>query len=128
MEEERRVNGLGQNPERKGSDWGHIALLDKTKEFFQTCDVEGKGFITRTDMRVRKRATSFFHTYSSTPRDLLQKIDAYNRQISLSFYCQSISHCHKRSACHKFVEQNVHFFFPKLVLKAKIFSYNHIRA
>uniref|UniRef100_A0A087XI69 Calcium release activated channel regulator 2A n=1 Tax=Poecilia formosa TaxID=48698 RepID=A0A087XI69_POEFO len=30
---------------------GHIALLDKTKEFFQTCDVEGKGFITRTDMR-----------------------------------------------------------------------------
>uniref|UniRef100_A0A8D3C8B4 Calcium release activated channel regulator 2Ab n=1 Tax=Scophthalmus maximus TaxID=52904 RepID=A0A8D3C8B4_SCOMX len=35
----------------KGSDWGRIALLDKTKEFFQTCDVEGKGFITRTDMR-----------------------------------------------------------------------------
>uniref|UniRef100_A0AAZ3Q0S7 EF-hand domain-containing protein n=1 Tax=Oncorhynchus tshawytscha TaxID=74940 RepID=A0AAZ3Q0S7_ONCTS len=28
-----------------------IAMLDKTKEFFQTCDVEGKGFITRTDMR-----------------------------------------------------------------------------
>uniref|UniRef100_A0A8C7HTZ8 Calcium release activated channel regulator 2A n=1 Tax=Oncorhynchus kisutch TaxID=8019 RepID=A0A8C7HTZ8_ONCKI len=34
-----------------GSDWGSIAMLDKTKEFFQTCDVEGKGFITRTDMR-----------------------------------------------------------------------------
>uniref|UniRef100_H3D0C4 Calcium release activated channel regulator 2A n=1 Tax=Tetraodon nigroviridis TaxID=99883 RepID=H3D0C4_TETNG len=28
-----------------------ITLLDKTKEFFQTCDVEGRGFITRTDMR-----------------------------------------------------------------------------
>uniref|UniRef100_A0A3B3TQK5 Calcium release activated channel regulator 2A n=1 Tax=Poecilia latipinna TaxID=48699 RepID=A0A3B3TQK5_9TELE len=42
-----RVNGCG----RRGSEWGHIALLDKTKEFFQTCDVEGKGFITRTDMR-----------------------------------------------------------------------------
>uniref|UniRef100_A0A8C7VS91 Calcium release activated channel regulator 2Ab n=1 Tax=Oncorhynchus mykiss TaxID=8022 RepID=A0A8C7VS91_ONCMY len=37
--------------DRRGSDWGSIAMLDKTKEFFQTCDVEGKGFITRTDMR-----------------------------------------------------------------------------
>ncbi|KAL3977274.1 atypical dual specificity phosphatase [Sarotherodon galilaeus] len=50
-EEEDGVNGFGQSPERRGSDWGRIALLDKTKEFFQTCDVEGKGFITRTDMR-----------------------------------------------------------------------------
>uniref|UniRef100_G3Q8B0 Calcium release activated channel regulator 2Ab n=1 Tax=Gasterosteus aculeatus TaxID=69293 RepID=G3Q8B0_GASAC len=30
---------------------GRIALLDKTMEFFQTCDVEGKGCISRTDMR-----------------------------------------------------------------------------
>uniref|UniRef100_A0A674BJE1 Calcium release activated channel regulator 2A n=1 Tax=Salmo trutta TaxID=8032 RepID=A0A674BJE1_SALTR len=37
--------------DRRGSDWGSITMLDKTKEFFQTCDVEGKGFITRTDMR-----------------------------------------------------------------------------
>nr|XP_019947630.1 PREDICTED: ras and EF-hand domain-containing protein-like isoform X1 [Paralichthys olivaceus] len=51
MEEECRVNGFGLNPGRRSSDWGRIALLDKTKEFFQTCDVEGKGFITRTDMR-----------------------------------------------------------------------------
>uniref|UniRef100_A0A3B4Z671 Calcium release activated channel regulator 2A n=1 Tax=Seriola lalandi dorsalis TaxID=1841481 RepID=A0A3B4Z671_SERLL len=51
MEEESRVNGFGLNPERRSSDWGRITLLDKTKEFFQTCDVEGKGFITRTDMR-----------------------------------------------------------------------------
>uniref|UniRef100_A0A3P9BDM2 Calcium release activated channel regulator 2A n=1 Tax=Maylandia zebra TaxID=106582 RepID=A0A3P9BDM2_9CICH len=50
-EEEDGVNGFGRSPERRGSDWGCIALLDKTKEFFQTCDVEGKGFITRTDMR-----------------------------------------------------------------------------
>ncbi|XP_077400403.1 EF-hand calcium-binding domain-containing protein 4B isoform X2 [Vanacampus margaritifer] len=35
----------------RASGWGRIALLDKTKEFFQTCDVEGRGFITRTDMR-----------------------------------------------------------------------------
>uniref|UniRef100_A0A8C4NXZ2 Calcium release activated channel regulator 2Ab n=1 Tax=Dicentrarchus labrax TaxID=13489 RepID=A0A8C4NXZ2_DICLA len=51
MEEEGRVNGFGLSPGRRGSDWGRIALLEKTKEFFRTCDVEGKGFITRTDMR-----------------------------------------------------------------------------
>ncbi|XP_041637046.1 EF-hand calcium-binding domain-containing protein 4B-like isoform X2 [Cheilinus undulatus] len=50
MEEERdQMNGL--SPARKSSTWGRIALLEKTKEFFRTCDVEGKGFITRTDMR-----------------------------------------------------------------------------
>lgn len=54
MEEAGRVNGFGLNPGQRGSDWGHIALLDKTREFFQTCDVEGNGFITRTDMRVRE--------------------------------------------------------------------------
>ncbi|TNN56387.1 EF-hand calcium-binding domain-containing protein 4B [Liparis tanakae] len=51
MEEESRANGLGPTPGRRPSDWGRIALLDKTKEFFQTCDVEGKGSISRTDMR-----------------------------------------------------------------------------
>uniref|UniRef100_A0A7N6F962 EF-hand domain-containing protein n=1 Tax=Anabas testudineus TaxID=64144 RepID=A0A7N6F962_ANATE len=51
MEEQSRVNGYGMNSERKDSDWGYVALLDKTKEFFQTCDVESKGFISRTDMR-----------------------------------------------------------------------------
>ncbi|XP_062299907.1 EF-hand calcium-binding domain-containing protein 4B [Scomber scombrus] len=51
MEEAGKVNGFGLNPGQRSSDWGHIALLDKTREFFQTCDVEGKGFITRTDMR-----------------------------------------------------------------------------
>uniref|UniRef100_A0A3B5BM13 Ras and EF-hand domain-containing protein-like n=1 Tax=Stegastes partitus TaxID=144197 RepID=A0A3B5BM13_9TELE len=49
--EEGRVNGFGLRVGRRGSEWGRIALLDKTKEFFQTCDVEAKGFITRTDMR-----------------------------------------------------------------------------
>ncbi|XP_031714968.1 ras and EF-hand domain-containing protein isoform X2 [Anarrhichthys ocellatus] len=49
--EEGRVNGCGLTPGRRNSDWGRIALLDKTKEFFQTCDVEGNGFISRTDMR-----------------------------------------------------------------------------
>jgi len=53
MEEEARVNGAGPLG-RRGSDWGRIALLDKNKEFFQICDVEAKGFITRTDMRVRR--------------------------------------------------------------------------
>lgn len=54
--EEGRVNGFGLDPRRGSSDWGPITLLDKTKEFFQTCDMEGNGFITRTDMRVRYRA------------------------------------------------------------------------
>uniref|UniRef100_A0A671Z2H6 Calcium release activated channel regulator 2A n=1 Tax=Sparus aurata TaxID=8175 RepID=A0A671Z2H6_SPAAU len=51
MEEQGRVNGLRLSAGQRGSDWGRITLLDKTKEFFRTCDVEGKGFITRTDMR-----------------------------------------------------------------------------
>ncbi|XP_029017117.1 EF-hand calcium-binding domain-containing protein 4B isoform X2 [Betta splendens] len=51
MEKQSRVNGFEINPERRSSDWRYVALLDKTKEFFQTCDVEGKGFIARTDMR-----------------------------------------------------------------------------
>uniref|UniRef100_A0AAX7UE54 EF-hand domain-containing protein n=1 Tax=Astatotilapia calliptera TaxID=8154 RepID=A0AAX7UE54_ASTCA len=50
-EEREREKKKKELLERRGSDWGCIALLDKTKEFFQTCDVEGKGFITRTDMR-----------------------------------------------------------------------------
>ncbi|XP_064795444.1 EF-hand calcium-binding domain-containing protein 4B isoform X2 [Oncorhynchus masou masou] len=55
--EESEAKGRGgavpmrKSSDRRGSDWGSIAMLDKTKEFFQTCDVEGKGFITRTDMR-----------------------------------------------------------------------------
>uniref|UniRef100_A0A3B4A5U0 EF-hand domain-containing protein n=1 Tax=Periophthalmus magnuspinnatus TaxID=409849 RepID=A0A3B4A5U0_9GOBI len=51
MEEEISINGFGPRPARRGADWGPISLLDKTKEFFQICDVEGKGFITQTDMR-----------------------------------------------------------------------------
>ncbi|CAB1346175.1 unnamed protein product [Coregonus sp. 'balchen'] len=51
MEESEAKGKGGAVPMRRGSDWGSIAMLDKTKEFFQTCDVEGKGFITRTDMR-----------------------------------------------------------------------------
>uniref|UniRef100_A0A671NN19 EF-hand domain-containing protein n=1 Tax=Sinocyclocheilus anshuiensis TaxID=1608454 RepID=A0A671NN19_9TELE len=35
----------------KEAEWGHIAMLDKIEDFFQICDSEGKGFITRTDMR-----------------------------------------------------------------------------
>ncbi|KAK2892890.1 hypothetical protein Q8A67_012878 [Cirrhinus molitorella] len=35
----------------KEAGWGHIAMLDKIEDFFQICDSEGKGFITRKDMR-----------------------------------------------------------------------------
>ncbi|XP_016100441.1 EF-hand calcium-binding domain-containing protein 4B-like [Sinocyclocheilus grahami] len=34
----------------KEAEWGHIAMFDKKEDFFQICDSEGKGFITRTDM------------------------------------------------------------------------------
>ncbi|RVE56740.1 hypothetical protein OJAV_G00223930 [Oryzias javanicus] len=50
-EEEGAAKAVGDGTERRGSDSGIAALLSKTKEFFQTCDVEGKGFLTRSDMR-----------------------------------------------------------------------------
>ncbi|KAL7882579.1 hypothetical protein SRHO_G00002370 [Serrasalmus rhombeus] len=37
--------------ERKESGLASAAVLEKTQEFFQICDSEGKGYITRTDMR-----------------------------------------------------------------------------
>ncbi|XP_043093874.1 EF-hand calcium-binding domain-containing protein 4B [Puntigrus tetrazona] len=42
---------LPRNSVNKETGWGHAAALDKTEDFFQICDSEGKGFITRTDMR-----------------------------------------------------------------------------
>lgn len=33
------------------------AMWKKAQEFFQTCDSEGKGFIARTDMQVRRVPT-----------------------------------------------------------------------
>lgn len=38
---------------KKNTGWGQISMLDKIEDFFQICDSEGKGFITRTDMRVK---------------------------------------------------------------------------
>lgn len=35
-------------------------MRKKAQEFFQTCDSEGKGFIARTDMQVRRVSTSSF--------------------------------------------------------------------
>ncbi|KAI4887491.1 hypothetical protein NFI96_017742 [Prochilodus magdalenae] len=40
-----------RNEERKESGLASAAVLEKTKEFFQICDSEGKGYITRTDLR-----------------------------------------------------------------------------
>lgn len=34
-------------------DVGQNTILEKTHEFFQMCDIENKGFITRRDMQVR---------------------------------------------------------------------------
>ncbi|XP_036374436.1 ras and EF-hand domain-containing protein homolog [Megalops cyprinoides] len=38
----------GSDPRDSGS---HAAMLEKTQEFFQICDIEDKGFITRRDMQ-----------------------------------------------------------------------------
>uniref|UniRef100_G3VSC9 Calcium release activated channel regulator 2A n=1 Tax=Sarcophilus harrisii TaxID=9305 RepID=G3VSC9_SARHA len=35
----------------RGQDPGHLDMLKKAQEFFQTCDTEGKGFIARKDMQ-----------------------------------------------------------------------------
>ncbi|XP_048877095.1 EF-hand calcium-binding domain-containing protein 4B-like isoform X2 [Brienomyrus brachyistius] len=49
-----RGNGPGcdhrwENPKTRSP--GHVAMLEKTREFFQICDIEDKGFITRRDMQ-----------------------------------------------------------------------------
>lgn len=36
---------------KKEAGWGQTDMVDKLKDFFHICDSEGKGFITRTDMR-----------------------------------------------------------------------------
>ncbi|KAL2102166.1 hypothetical protein ACEWY4_001334 [Coilia grayii] len=42
----------GQASEHKGKAiLGCISTFEKTQEFFQACDLEGKGYVTRTDMR-----------------------------------------------------------------------------
>lgn len=37
----------------KRGDVGQNTIVEKTHEFFQMCDLEDKGFITRRDMQVR---------------------------------------------------------------------------
>lgn len=37
----------------ENGDVGQNTILEKTHEFFQLCDIENKGFITRRDMQVR---------------------------------------------------------------------------
>ncbi|XP_056311075.1 LOW QUALITY PROTEIN: EF-hand calcium-binding domain-containing protein 4B [Danio aesculapii] len=36
---------------KKEAGWGQTDMVDKLEDFFHICDSEGKGFITRTDMR-----------------------------------------------------------------------------
>lgn len=45
----------GQGPKESGDCLGplELAMRNKAREFFQTCDTEGKGFIARRDMQVR---------------------------------------------------------------------------
>lgn len=48
------VEGACDWEDREGGDGegGHNAMAEKTHEFFQICDKEEKGFITRRDMQV----------------------------------------------------------------------------
>uniref|UniRef100_A0A8B9RG20 Calcium release activated channel regulator 2Ab n=1 Tax=Astyanax mexicanus TaxID=7994 RepID=A0A8B9RG20_ASTMX len=50
-EQNRRRPQPRKGLERKKSGLALAAVLEKTKEFFQICDSEGKGYITSTDMR-----------------------------------------------------------------------------
>ncbi|KAG7257079.1 hypothetical protein CRUP_027729 [Coryphaenoides rupestris] len=83
MEEEARMNGACP-PGRRGSDWGRIALLDKNKEFFQICDLEAKGFITRTDMRLPLSAEELEDVFDSldTGRDGYLTLEAFSSGFS----------------------------------------------
>ncbi|KAM6945982.1 EF-hand calcium-binding domain-containing protein 4B [Aplochiton taeniatus] len=52
----RQREGSAEEPAWCDSDWkdsenGDGTILEKTHEFFQTCDIEDKGFITRRDMQ-----------------------------------------------------------------------------
>ncbi|KAM9815096.1 EF-hand calcium-binding domain-containing protein 4B isoform 1-T6 [Syngnathus typhle] len=58
-----RGHGSTKEPLKRESEWpkresGHVGqntVLEKTHEFFQVCDIEKKGFITRRDMQVSER-------------------------------------------------------------------------
>uniref|UniRef100_A0A3Q3VNN6 small monomeric GTPase n=1 Tax=Mola mola TaxID=94237 RepID=A0A3Q3VNN6_MOLML len=88
-----RVNGFEPSPGRRGSDWGPIALLDKTKEFFRTCDVEGKGFITRTDMRRLHRELPLS---AEELEDVFDSLDTEcTGYLTLEAFSSGFSRCHK---------------------------------
>lgn len=46
--QQRRGNGVAPDTQ----DMGRNTVQEKTLEFFQMCDIENKGFITRRDMQV----------------------------------------------------------------------------
>uniref|UniRef100_A0A671SBN1 Ras and EF-hand domain-containing protein homolog n=1 Tax=Sinocyclocheilus anshuiensis TaxID=1608454 RepID=A0A671SBN1_9TELE len=48
---DRASHRRGENRQGTPSDSDCSAVLEKTREFFQICDIEGKGFITRRDMQ-----------------------------------------------------------------------------
>ncbi|XP_052008897.1 EF-hand calcium-binding domain-containing protein 4B isoform X2 [Xyrauchen texanus] len=48
---DRASHRRGEESQRTSRDTDCSAVLEKTQDFFQICDVEGKGFITRRDMQ-----------------------------------------------------------------------------
>lgn len=49
----RQRQGSSEEGTCESGNVGHNTILEKTREFFQMCDIENKGFITRCEMQVR---------------------------------------------------------------------------
>lgn len=49
----RRRGGNEEAGRCESGDVGQNTIVEKTREFFQMCDIENKGFITQRDMQVR---------------------------------------------------------------------------
>uniref|UniRef100_A0A8C1JSY4 Calcium release activated channel regulator 2A n=1 Tax=Cyprinus carpio TaxID=7962 RepID=A0A8C1JSY4_CYPCA len=56
---DRASHRRGEDRQGTPSESDCSAVLEKTREFFQICDIEGKGFITRRDMQVRLLGRAF---------------------------------------------------------------------
>lgn len=51
---------------RTGEEDPELTVLGKAQEFFQICDLEGKGFVTRQDMQVKQNRLCEMHNERSS--------------------------------------------------------------
>uniref|UniRef100_A0A8C2IA89 Calcium release activated channel regulator 2A n=1 Tax=Cyprinus carpio TaxID=7962 RepID=A0A8C2IA89_CYPCA len=77
---DRASHRRGEDRQGTPSESDCSAVLEKTREFFQICDIEGKGFITRRDMQVRLLGRAFlsdpdvFRRKAATHDDEIQRL------------------------------------------------------